>query len=70
MAYQVAKNRIVWHTKEERHYYEDEKIDLSHLTPQGIAAVLASGAVVESVAPTKKESTNGKTDTHKANSDG
>lgn len=45
--YVVAKGHIVWHSKEEKHYYADEMIDLSHLTPQAVAEVLASGAVVE-----------------------
>lgn len=44
----VAKGRGVSHSGDNKLYKEGEQIDLSHLAPAEIAAVIASGAVQES----------------------
>lgn len=57
VTYVVAKDRVVFHSKEERFYYEDEPIDLPHLNASEVAAVLSTGAIVE--AKPKKEVKHG-----------
>lgn len=45
--YIVAKGRTIWHTKLDKAFTEGQQVDLSHLSLADIAAVIASGAVVE-----------------------
>jgi hypothetical protein len=55
--YVVNQKRIAFHTKENKHYYEGQTIDLSHLSDVEIAALLLNGLVVE-----KKEIKTSKTE--------
>jgi len=45
--YRVAPGRIVWSEKYQKHFHEGEIVDLSHASGADIAAVIASGAIVQ-----------------------
>lgn len=59
--FKVAPGRIVWSEKWQKHFREGESLDLSHASDQDIAAVLASGAIVEAAEEkaVKKEASDG-----------
>lgn len=56
--YQVAKNKIVLHSKEQKHYYEGQEIDLSHLSDEQIRILLEAGVIVK-IEDKPKEKKNG-----------
>jgi hypothetical protein len=45
--YRVAQGRTIWSEKHQKHFYEGEIVDLSHASGADIAAVIASGAIVQ-----------------------
>lgn len=55
--YIVAEGRIALHSKNGKHYYEGQTIDLSHLSKEQIDELLAIGLVVKKT--DKKEVKNG-----------
>ena len=70
--YKVADGHTAWHSKEEKYYVAGQVIDLSHLDELQLAAVLASGVVIEAKdnAEAKGLVKHGKTDTDEKDSTG
>lgn len=59
MQYVVAAGRNAWHSKEEKIYKEGERIDVSHLKPEQIEALVKDGLLVAVNEEKQKEKQNG-----------